>query len=210
MKNILVLEDIKETRDWLVGLVVNAFSESRTIAAERVSEITEELLRENLFDLALLDLGLPDGSGLETLRKIRSVSPQTVCVVVTAHGDDSLVVAALSAGAEGYLLKDQPPGQILVQLRDLSHGLPAMSPSIARRLANHFSLTGPSADDLRRLTARETEILSLISRGHRNADVSSILGIAQNTVAVHIKSIYRKLAISSRSEAAWHATRLGL
>ena len=162
------------------------------------------------FDLALIDLGLPDGSGLQCLRRIQELTPSTVCVVVTIMGDDSHVIAALAAGADGYLLKDQPMEQILIQLTDLSHGIPAISPTIARRIAKHFGLTGPSAQDEGTLTSREKEILGLISRGHRNADVALALDISVNTVSTHIKSIYRKLSIGTRAEASWHASRLGL
>ncbi len=210
MKNILILENITETRRWLASLAVSAFPGSTSSEATCVADVTDDLIRENSFDLALLDLGLPDGSGLDSLRKIRKLSPTTLCVIVTVLGDDSHVVSALAAGADGYLLKDQPDAQILIQLSDLTHGLPAISPTIARRIAMHFSRTGPSSPDEGKLTSRESEILALISRGHRNADVASALGISDNTVATHIKSIYRKLSISSRAEASWHATRLGL
>ncbi|MFC7337925.1 response regulator [Haloferula chungangensis] len=210
MKKILILEDKPEIRSWLEKLVAAAFPTSGAHHAACLAELSDGLIRERSFDLALIDLGLPDGSGLDGLRQIKSLSPDTLCVIVTIMGDDSQVVASLAAGADGYLLKDQPPEQIQVQLRNISLGLPAISPTIARRIAKHFSLTGPSSPDESTLTARENEILSLISRGHRNVDVATALGISENTVASHIKSIYRKLSISSRAEASWHATRLGL
>ena len=210
MKQILILENIPATRRWLISLTIDAFPGSVSFQGSCLADVTDEVILEKKFDLALIDLGLPDGSGLDCLRQIRELSPSTVCVVVTVMGDDSDVVAALAAGADGYLLKDQPVEQILVQLADLSHGVPAISPAIARRIAKHFSLTGPSAQDDGTLTTREKEILALVSRGHRNADVAGALGITVNTVASHIKSIYRKLSIDSRAEASWHASRLGL
>lgn len=210
MKKILILENIPETRHWLVNLTIDAFPGSHAHKAACLAEVSDQLIRESAFDLALLDLGLPDGSGIECLRRFRALSPDTVCIVVTAFGDDTHIVSALAAGADGYLLKDQPVEQILVQLEDLAHGVPAISPAIARRIAKHFSLTGPTTESGEILTARESEVLSLISRGSRNADVADALNITPNTVCSHIKSIYRKLSISSRAEASWHATRLGL
>jgi len=116
----------------------------------------------------------------------------------------------LSAGAQGYLLKQQPADQLGRQLVQLHDGIPALSPSIARRIMEHFRMTGPVADDDAGLSDREKQTLGLIARGFRNVDVAESLGIAESTVASHIKSIYRKLGISTRAEASWHATRLGL
>ena len=91
----------------------------------------------------------------------------------------------------------------------MAEGLPALSPSVARRIMEHFRRTGPAAPD-NDMTGREREVLGLIGRGLRNAEVAVQLGISENTVAGYIKSIYRKLGISSRAEASWHASRLGL
>ena len=125
-------------------------------------------------------------------------------------GDDTTVVAALSAGADGYLLKENPGTILIRQLQQISDGIPALSPPIARRIMEHFRLTGPAVEDDARLTDREAEVLGLIGRGLRNAEVARELRIAESTVAGYIKGVYRKLGISTRAEAAWHANRLGL
>lgn len=209
MNHCLIVEDIRETRLWLVKIVVSAFPECRVHEAAtacdglRAAEATR-------FDLALIDLGLPDGSGLEVLRGIKHRTPDAVCVITTVMGDDSHIVAALSAGAQGFLLKEQPAELLSRQLTQLSAGVPALSPSIARRIMEHFQRTGPTESGDNDLSEREKQTLALISRGYRNSDVATQLSIAESTVASHIKSIYRKLGISSRAEAAWHATRLGL
>jgi DNA-binding NarL/FixJ family response regulator len=106
-------------------------------------------------------------------------------------------------------MKDTPDTLMVTQLQQISHGLPALSPAVARRLMGHFRRTGPITAEAV-LTQRESEVLALISRGLRNAEVAGSLGIAESTVAGYIKSIYRKLGISSRAEAAWHAAQLGL
>lgn len=168
------------------------------------------LIDEHHVDIALIDLGLPDGSGLDVLRTLREVNRKALCVVTTIMADDAHIVAALSAGADGYLLKEKSTQAVVRQLGQLADGIPALSPSIARRIMDHFRMTGPVEVDSHDLTRREREVLALIARGLRNVDVAEQLAIAEGTVAQHIKSIYRKLGISSRAEAAWHATRMGL
>ena len=205
---VLIVEDIADTRRWLVGIVEQAFPGARVTLAETLRQA--RALLDPPHELALLDLGLPDGSGFDLLRQLRDANSPTLCVVTTVMGDDASVVGALSAGAEGYLLKENPAALMVHQLRQIHLGLPPLSPSVARRIMEHFSRTGPVSRPERRLTGRETEVLTLISRGLRNTEVGCELGLAASTVASYIKSIYRKLGISSRAEAAWHATQMGL
>ena len=209
MKRILIVEDISETRLWLKEIALAAFPGSEIDEAGTMRAGMAAVTRSD-YDLALIDLGLPDGSGLEVLRSLRLVRAETLCVVTTVMGDDAHIVAALSAGADGYLLKEQPEDLLAQQLRQLAAGLPALTPSIARRIMEHFRFTGPAADPEDELTGREKEVLALIGRGLRNAEVAEEIGLAEGTVASHIKAIYRKLGISSRAEAAWHAARMGL
>ena len=209
MKQVLIVEDVPETRRWLADIVRAAFDDCVVREAATVAEARQAVGAER-FNLALIDLGLPDGSGLDVLRNLRETDPSTLCVITTVVGDDSHIVAALSAGAQGYLLKQQAADQLRRQLMQLNDGIPALSPSIARRIMEHFRMTGPLSADDTGLSEREKQTLALIARGFRNADVAESLGIAESTVASHIKSIYRKLGISTRAEASWHATRLGL
>jgi DNA-binding NarL/FixJ family response regulator len=208
MKTVLIVEDVAETRRWLGGLVQEAFPEVRLIEAATL-RVALALVRDPL-DLALIDLGLPDGSGLDVLRALRTQQSGVLSVVTTVMGDDASIVGALSSGADGYLLKEQPAEVLVRQLRQLSAGVPALSPAVARRIMEHFRLTGPAAAPDGDLTQRETEVLGMIARGMRNTEVAAALGLAETTVAGYIKAIYRKLGISSRAEASWHATRLGL
>ncbi len=209
MKQCLIIEDIVETRRWLTEIVAEAFPDCRICECATL-KAAFHLLETETFDLALIDLGLPDGSGLDALRRIERSTPETTCVVTTVMGDDAHIVAALSAGARGYLMKEQPAALLSRQLRQLTAGVPALSPSIAKRIMDHFRRTGPSDFEDITLSKRERETLALIARGLRNGEVAAQLGIAESTVATHIKSIYRKLGITSRAEAAWHATRMGL
>jgi DNA-binding NarL/FixJ family response regulator len=207
---ILVLEDIPETRDWLIRILAKAFGADLTIEAAATRADGLARVRKSVFDLALIDLGLPDGDGLDVLRALKITQPETLTIVTTILADDAYIVAALSAGAEGYLLKDQPEDVLIHQLRQQRDGVPALSPRIARRIMEHFRFTASPDDDASLLTDREAEVLGLIGRGFRNADVANDLGLTENTVAGYIKAVYRKLNISSRAEASWHANRLGL
>lgn len=209
MRNVLIVEDVVETSRWLAAIAAEAFPGCTVRSAASVRGALAEIRRMGP-DIALIDLGLPDGSGIDVLRELRHAHPDALCVITTVMGDDANIVAALSVGASGYLLKEQPAERISRQLSQLAEGIPALSPSIARRIMEHFRQTGPAANAEETLTAREKEVLALVSRGLRNVDVARQLAISENTVATHIKSIYRKLGISSRAEASWHAARLGL
>lgn len=214
---VLVVEDVRETREWVVRLVGEALAGlGRTMAATETATMRQALAAiapkhdGEVYDLAFIDLSLPDGDGFKVLRQLAAQSPETVGVVTTAMAADSDIVAALAAGAKGYLLKDQPEDLIVRQIAAMQSGIPAISPPIARRIMEHFRLTGPNVEPESRLTEREQEVLSLIGRGQRVPEVALLLGVAHSTIATHIKSIYAKLGISSRAEAAVHASRMGL
>jgi len=206
--NVLIVEDLSETRRWLIEIVRVAFPGCEVHEAASVRAGAAQA-SARAYGVALIDLGLPDGSGLDVLRKMRLLNPEAICVVTTVMGDDASIVGALSAGAQGYLLKEQSQELLIRQLKQTAEGIPALSPSVARRIMEHFRRTGPAvAED--GLTAREREVLGLIGRGLRNGEAAEALKLSENTVAGYIKDIYRKLGISSRAEASWHAARLGL
>jgi DNA-binding NarL/FixJ family response regulator len=208
MTEVLIVEDLKETRTWLAEIARAAFPDCQVVEASSVREAIVRLDATRV-DIALIDLGLPDGSGLDVLRRLRHDQPQATCIVTTVMGDDASIVGALSAGAQGYLLKEQPRKLLVRQLTDTVQGVPALSPSVARRIMEHFRRTGPNTEETT-LTARERDVLGLVGRGLRNSEVAQALQLSDHTVAGYIKSIYRKLDISSRAEASWHAARLGL
>src|SRR5690606_4262152 len=113
------------------------------------------------FDMALIDLRMPDGSGLEVLRALKGLAPDTIGAVTTVIADDADIVAAGAAEADGYLLKQEAGGSVVRQLHRLAEGVPVLSPSIARRIMEHFRYTGPAAQADEALTPRESEVLSL-------------------------------------------------
>ena len=193
MKTAFILEDIKETREWLVEVLQSTFPDI-TVSEAGTIETAKQVISEDKFDLALIDLSLPDGSGIEIIRAITAISPETFIVVATIYDDDSHLFPALQAGARGYMLKEQSKEQISSLLKGIITDSPPLSPSISRRLLDHFSK--PMQTNEENLTAREKEVLILISKGIKLEAVAKMLGITRNTTAGYVKNIYRKLNIS--------------
>jgi DNA-binding NarL/FixJ family response regulator len=167
------------------------------------------------FDIALIDLGLPDGRGVDVVTRLRDMQPEAQSVVVTIHDDDEHLFPALQAGAYGYILKEQPRELIAEQLQRISQGEPPLSPSIARRVIAHFtaaaqSLARKSTVPSAHLTDRETEVLLRVGKGFTLPEIATQLGLSRHTIADYVKQIYRKLNVSSRAEAALEAQRMGL
>ncbi len=214
--NILLLEDLPEIRAWMRQLAAQVFPRAMIAEAGRVKEALQ-LISALKFDLALIDLGLPDGSGVDVVSSLRERQPDTQSVVVTIHDDDEHLFPALQAGAFGYVLKEQPREQISDQLKRMSQGEPPLSPSIARRVISYFAAHAqpPSqsrANDLPHvsLTDRENEVLLRVAKGFTLPEIGVQLGLSRHTIADYVKQIYRKLNVSSRAEAALEAQRLGL
>lgn len=206
VRDVFILEDLEETRDWLGEITRAAFPGAALAFATSVAE-AKRVLGGRAFDLALIDLGLDDGSGLEILEQLCGRPGAPIAVVTTIFDDDRSLFSALYAGADGYLLKARPPGELTAALVGILAGQPPLSPAISRRLLAHFAR--PDAGDPR-LTAREIEVLSLVSKGFTVAATAQALSISPNTVAGYVKEIYRKLQVNSRAEAALEAQRRGL
>jgi DNA-binding NarL/FixJ family response regulator len=214
MKNILLLEDLPEIRSWLKQLVLQVFPNSLISEAARVHD-ARELITAIRFDMALIDLGLPDGSGVDVVSALRESQPEAQSVVVTIHDDDDHLFPALQAGAFGYLLKEQAREAISEQLKRMSQGEPPLSPSIARRVIAYFAAQARPPQNLHamphvQLTERENEVLLRVAKGFTLPEIGVQLNLSRHTIADYVKQIYRKLNVSSRAEAALEAQRLGL
>jgi DNA-binding NarL/FixJ family response regulator len=226
---VLVLEDQAESRAWMAALCETAFPGVQVAQFGDLAQACAWLRAADQASLqrlrlALVDLGLPDGSGIGFIRDLTTRHPAATAVVATIHDDDANLLNAIAAGASGYLLKDQEASAIAAQLRRIDDGEPPLSPSIARRMMEHFArqarpspnlaaspARSPAADDEAAvLTHREQEVLALLGRGSRVAEAAQRLGLTEQTVATYVKTIYRKLRISSRAEAALAAQRRGL
>jgi DNA-binding NarL/FixJ family response regulator len=207
----LVLEDQPDTRAWLAQVLVQAFPNVHVLQAATIAE-ARALLGAHTIDLALLDLDLPDGSGVTIIEALSLASPSTRSVVATIYDDDDHVFPALRAGASGYLLKEQPQDALVAMLKRIVGGEPPLSPAIARRMLRFFlpaPTTTQAADD-EHLSPREEEVLQLIAKGYKLAEVGELLKVSRNTAAGYLKSVYRKLNISSRAEATLAAAKRGL
>jgi DNA-binding NarL/FixJ family response regulator len=153
-------------------------------------------------DVTLLDLRLPDMSGVEVLRAIREESPEARVVILTTFEGDVEMQRALEAGARGYLLKTMPPGELLDAIRQVHAGKKRIPPAVAAQLAEHL------ADEA--LTPREVEVLRLVAEGNRNKDIAERLFISEETVKVHVKHVMEKLGASDRTEAVAIGVKRGI
>ncbi|MDP3619183.1 MAG: response regulator transcription factor [Ramlibacter sp.] len=216
MQQALIVEDLPEIRAWLGETARAAFAQLQVTAVSRRDEALVAI-RQQSFDLALVDLGLPDGSGIDVVGALRQHQPHALPVVVTIYDDDDHLFPALQAGAFGYLLKEQPQETLVAQLLRMSQGEPPLSPPIARRVLGHFAGAGQrhirlvqQFEDEVRLTDRETEVLQRVAKGYTMPEIAQQFGLSRHTIADYIKQIYRKLNVSSRAEAALEAARRGL
>jgi len=255
---VLILEDNPAAREFLGRVVRESFSDTITIVEAGDLESARRAVRiaggaqgyhgVDPFKLILVDLELPDGSGLELLDELRQY-PATK-IVTTLYSDDEHLFPALQAGADGYLLKEDRFELLVEELQKIVRGEPPLSPAIARRLLGHFrtitrtgmnrrindegngaalrtsagsssfssalAFAAPSPVeiepplDLPALTPREVEVLTFLSKGFTIKEIAALMSIKWFTVNDHIKSIYRKLNVSSRAEAAVLASKQGL
>jgi DNA-binding NarL/FixJ family response regulator len=215
--HVLIVEDLPDTQRWLADIVAQAFPGTTVQLAGSVAA-ARALLPTRQWALALIDLGLPDGSGIDLISQINETLPHLPAIVTTIYDDDDNLFSALAAGASGYLLKSQAAPALARQLRQQQQGYPPMSPSIARRLLTHFrqqaalgeTTLGDAASPPLQLTAREQDVLRCIGHGMRTQEAAAELGLTEHTVTTYIRNLYEKLNISSRAEAALEAARRGL
>jgi DNA-binding NarL/FixJ family response regulator len=160
--------------------------------------------------VALVDIGLPGMNGIEGIRRIHDRWPSVCPVMLTVYDDDERIMEALCAGANGYLLKNTPPVRLLEAIKDSAAGGSPMSPEVARRVVELFRRVQPPPQADYQLTAHEVRILNLLVRGENYKTAAVILGVSVNTVSYHVRHIYDKLHVHSRSEAVAKALRSGL
>ena len=219
--SVLLLEDEKPTRDALAAAIAGC--PGLTIHGEAGSCSEARLaLRDGAPDVLVADLGLPDGSGIDIIREAREFYPEMEAMVLTVFEDEKSVVTALEAGATGYLLKDQAFDELGDTILALMRGESAISSKVARFLLKRFNPPAPSQPNAKgektrkqaraaeELTGREGEVLNLIAKGYSYNEIAESLKLSTNTIRAHIRNIYRKLAVKSRSEAVFEAAHLGL
>jgi len=215
IKSVFILEDLAVTSAWLRTLMVEAYPEAVVAQAASLANAREWLQRQQapVPLLCLVDLGLPDGSGVDFIRELLVRLPAAKAVVTTLYDDDEHLLSAMAAGATGYLLKDHEPADIVRRLRAMEKGESPISPAMAERILAHFRnharFVGGQAEAAQ-LTPRETDVLRLVGRGLKVSEAAAALGLSETTVSGYLKTVYRKLDIGSRAEAAIEAVRRGL
>lgn len=205
----LVVEDFSDAAVWLCAALEQAFP---GIRVERAATLAQgrQLLDAWRPEIALIDLNLPDGVGLELVAEAHSRKPPIPVIVTTVYDDDEHIFPALRAGACGYLLKEESRETLVTHIVDMMRGELPLSPTVARQVMRYFSEPPVDVQGVDSLTARETEILTHIAGGATAQEVAEQLGISRNTVLSHIKHVYDKLGVSTRAEATIIAARLGL
>ncbi|MBD9415565.1 response regulator transcription factor [Pseudomonas sp. PDM16] len=197
------------------------FRESVRSALEQVDDIVLRaeavtleqglmLLDQRPVDVLLVDLGLPDGSGIEMIRATRRAWPDCAIMVATLFGDEERVFASLEAGANGYLLKDALASGIVAEIRNLHAGGSPISPLIARRLLRHFQPPAtPPVPDIE-LSIRERQVLEFITRGYSVGEIADSLQVSPWTVQTYVRRVYEKLGVRNKAAAVSAAHRLKL
>lgn len=198
---IAIVEDDKNLREDLADLVASRKG-FRCTGAFPSAEDALRSLPERPPDVVVMDINLPKMSGIECTRELKSRLPQTEVVMLTMFDDTKLIFAALRAGASGYLLKRAAPTELLAAIEQVRAGGSPMSPEIARRVVHFFQAEKPAPAGSEDLSERERELLSLLARGKQYKEIADQLGISTDTVRSHIRRIYRKLHVHSRTEAA--------
>jgi DNA-binding NarL/FixJ family response regulator len=210
---VLLVEDDAPTRARLAR-VIGAHPELELLAAVGTCREGREALARAEPDVLLTDLGLPDGDGIELVRALRELGYSTLAMVVTVFGDERHVVSAIEGGALGYLLKDATAATIGESILELIRGGSPISPPIARSLLRRLRPDAPTggSDPMEAplLSAREQEVLTHIVKGFSYGEIAALIAVSTHTVASHVRSIYRKLAVHSRGEAVYEALQLGL
>jgi DNA-binding NarL/FixJ family response regulator len=215
---ILVVDDDDAFRESVCAAI--ARDDGMVLAAQvGNAESARQAIAAGEFDVALVDLGLPDGNGIDLIREIARTRPDVDVMVVTVFGDEAHVLASIEAGATGYLLKRSLNDTLGATVRELRAGGSPISPVIARQLLHRFKKGAPQAAvpsqpaavvDDGGLSEREREVLLFIAKGFTVGEIANMLHLSAHTVATHVKHIYRKLAVHSRTEAVFEAGRMGL
>jgi len=207
--SVALIEDQRNIREGLATLIsgTGGFRVQSTFGS---IEAALPRIGQESPDIVLVDIGLPGMSGIEGIPMLKERCPQSLILVLSVHDDDDRIFGALCAGASGYLLKNTPPAKLLDSLKEAVNGGSPMSPEVARRVVTLFRKFSPPERADYDLTPHESRLLRLLSEGHNYKRAAVELGLSVNTVAFHMKRIYGKLHVHSKSEAVAKAFRKGL
>lgn len=206
-----ILEDDEALRTYIANVIETADSLEVAFSASCLADAMRSSGGDPI-DLCLIDIKLPDGSGLEFVQHIKATS-SAKCLILTVLGDRESVLLALKSGADGYLLKDTPPDLLRLSIERTLRGETPISPQAATFLLEIWRGAEPDASKAQSeeaLTPREIDVLKLFSRGLSYREAADILTISPNTIGDYVKSIYRKLGVHSRTEAIFEARQIGI
>jgi DNA-binding NarL/FixJ family response regulator len=198
---IAIVEDDEGVRENLAALIggTKGFDCVGTYAT---GELALAQLPRRLPHVVLMDINLPGISGVECVRQLRAISPDVHIVMLTVYDDSDRIFQALQMGASGYLLKRSSSAEIVAAIEEVHRGGAPMSSYIARKVVQSFNRGGPSEQPAENLSKRETDVLGYVARGYANKEIADALGLSTETVRGYLKTIYSKLHVRSRTEAA--------
>jgi DNA-binding NarL/FixJ family response regulator len=208
---VYVVEDQPKILKNLIKLL-GGFGEIDIVGKALSGEESLEDIAAKQPDVVLLDLGLPQMSGIEVTREIKKKYPRLEVLIFTIFDEEEKVMEAIQAGASGYLLKGMEAEKIVEAIREVKDGGSVIQPSLARSLLRHFQVQpGPGKEEpFPHLTPREVEILQIIAKGLSNAEAALVLKISRATIRTHLEHIYAKMSVSNRVEAITEGIRQGL
>jgi DNA-binding NarL/FixJ family response regulator len=197
---ISIIEDDADTREALAQLLSG---EARLAVLGRYRTGEEALVGVPAQppDVVLVDINLPGMSGIECVARLKAQRPSLQVLMLTTYEEANLIFDSLRAGASGYLLKKRVPAELVPAVEEVHAGGSPMSMQIARKVVDYFARPRPAAAEIEQLTSREEEILRLLARGCFDKQIADQLGISINTVRAHLRHIYEKLHVQSRTEA---------
>ena len=203
---VAVIEDRREIRDGLAMLIEGTEGYSCVGAYPSMEDAIANLNRDSP-QVVLVDIGLPGMSGIEGIAILKARYPELLLLTLTVYDDDERIFLALCAGACGYLLKKTPPARLLESIREVVAGGAPMSPTVARKVIYLFREFRPPEHAEYRLTPHETKLLRMLVEGHNFKTAAAELGVSVNTIAFHMRHVYEKLQVHSKSEAVAKALR---
>ena len=203
---VVIIEDLRDVREGL-AILINSTAGFRCSSSFRTMEDALDGIGGSRPDVILTDIGLPGMSGVDGIRILRDRFHDVPVLALTVYDDDENVFNAICAGASGYLLKNTPPGRLLESLQEVADGGAPMSPEIARRVLALFRQFRPPPRAASELTPQEITLLKLMVEGHHYKTAASEMGISINTVSFHLRHIYEKLQVHSKTEAVAKAIR---
>jgi DNA-binding NarL/FixJ family response regulator len=195
-----IVEDNDQIREGL-SVLINGSTGFQCVATYPTAENALKYLPAHKPDVVLMDIQLPGMSGIACVRELKKVLPDLQIMMLTIYEDDDNVFKSLVAGASGYILKKTPPSELMDAVSDLHHGGSPMSDRIARKVVQAFQRMVKSSKETENLTQRESEILSYVAKGYQDKEIAEKLFLSSETVRTHLRNIYKKLHVRSRTEA---------